>query len=169
MHQQAPGGKEIFMRKGLHAFTALVLVSTSAACASDDDVDTVGPEAPEVVAEAKFFADPAAYVDERVTVLGEMDTILHNDAFTMVPQIDATGQETGGKLLVVHPGDLDVAVGSPIEVTGTTRRAFDRVPPFGERFVGDPAFDPLVGEPYLEADELDQAPEVEGTDPTDAR
>lgn len=160
----------ILRRGGLGSTAALVLLSGLAACADDDGVDAVGPPSPEPVAEAQFFTDPGSYVDERVTVVGEVDTILHNDAFTMVPRIDAIAANAKTKVLVVHPGDLDVAVGSPVEVTGTPQSTFDppQVEPFREVFAEDPAFRPFIGDPYLEADAVDRVPGEEGLDPADA-
>lgn len=62
-------------------------------------------------------------------------------------------------LLVVHPGDLDVAAGSPIQVAGTPRAGFDPQPqPFRDRFADDPTFEPYLDERYLEADGIDRTP-----------
>lgn len=159
------------MIRRLHVSAAVVLLLGGlTACGDDADVGSVGPSSPEPVAEAEFFAHPSSYVGQRVTVLGEVDTIMHNDAFSMAPEIEAIAENDFGKLLVVHPEDLDVAVGSPIKVTGTVQRNFDpsQIRPFREVFAEDPAFAPFVGEPYLQADALDRYPGEEGLDPGDA-
>lgn len=153
------------MKSVRNAAAALVLVSGLMACADDaDDVGSVGPPSPEAVAEADYFLDPASYAGQRVRVVGEVDTILHNDAFTLIPQVDAVAEKAPDKLLVLHTGDLNVAAGSPIAVTGTTHPDFGpaQARPFAEQFAEDPAFDPFLGRPYLEADGLDRNPDEEG-------
>lgn len=147
-----------------NAAAALVLVTALAACSDDDEqAGSIGPPPAEAVAEA-FFADPASYAGERVTFVGEVDTILNNDAFTVIAQ---AAEDSTEDLLVVHPGDLDVAAGSPIELTGTLQPEFDppSVQPFRDVFAEDPAFEPFVGQPYLAADAVDKSPDEQRFDP----
>lgn len=152
------------LRKKLAAAAALALVCGLTSCGDDgQDAASIGPAPPAEVTQADYFADPTSYAGERVRVIGEVDTIVHNDAFTFIPQLDAIAENTGGQLLVLHPGDLNVAAGSPITVTGTTHPDFDpaQARPFADQFAEDPAFEPFVGQPYLEADGLDKDPDDE--------
>lgn len=149
----------------LAALLAALLLS-AAGCSADDDTEAIGPPPSESVEGAEFFQDPGQFAGDRITIAAEIDEILNPDAFTLVPNPEADDV----KVLVVHPGDIDVEVGSPVEVTGTLVEDFDppSVQPFRDVFAQDPAFQQFVGAPYLEADAIDKTPVEEQFDPNDA-
>lgn len=145
------------MGRGFNALAAVVLAGGLAACGDDDDLADVGPPPPEAVAEAEFFTDPAEFVGERVQVAGEVHTILHDDAFTLIPEGDAIDEGVESKLLVVHSGDLNVSAGRALVVTGTPHLDFDpEIEPYRDIFAEQQVFQPFVDQPYLVADALDE-------------
>lgn len=134
--------------------------------------DTAGPETGASVGEIQNDQAPAeaaendvmSFVGQTVTVSAEVNEIIAPDAFT----IAGDGFFGGEPLLIVSPpGGPAVQEGSPVQVTGTVRQAFD-LPAVEQEFgfdLDDNLFGAYSGEPYIAASNID--PTLENfTEPT---
>jgi hypothetical protein len=97
------------------------------------------------------FSEVQSFVGQRVTVSAEVDEVIGPNAFTMA-------DDSGEQLLVVYQGAApNLAVNTPVQVTGTVKKAFDL--PTAEEFAGadfnDVAFEDFNGEPYIQASNID--------------
>lgn len=136
-----------FRRRGAAALAALAVLAT-AGCS-----DSAGPE--QGVSVADVWDDPAALEGQQVTVSAEVQQIVTERAFVI-----SGGDDAGpDPLLVVHPGGAEVALGTPVQVTGTVRQAFDlrrldAVPDDPDRRI----YETFRGEPYIDATSVQALP-----------
>jgi hypothetical protein len=97
------------------------------------------------------FGDAQSFVGQTVTVSAQVNEIIGPNAFTMA-------DESGEQLLVVSATSVqNLAVDTPVQVTGTVKKAFNL--PTAEQFAGadfnDAAFSQFGGEPYIQASNID--------------
>lgn len=125
---------------------AAALAAVSALAIGGCSSESAGPE--QGVSVADVWADPAALEGRQVTVSAEVQQIVTERAFVI-----SGGDDPGpDPLLVVHPGGPEVALGAPVQVTGTVHQAFDlgrldAVPDVSDNRI----YETYRGEPYIEA------------------
>lgn len=135
-------------------------VTASAALVLGGCGDTAGPEAGTDVEDIQNdpdagvlgdFSQARSFAGQRVTVSAEVDQIVGPKAFTMA-------DDAGEELLVVHRALApNVAVNTPVRVTGTVKKAFDirAAEEFSRADFNDEAFGAFSAEPYIQASNID--------------
>ena len=141
--------------------SGVIVLMTSAALVLGGCGDTPGPEARIDVGEIQNdqagdgtyddFARIQSFEGQQVTVTADVVQIVAPNAFTIA---DMRGEQ---RLVVHRELAPNVAVNSPVQVTGTAKKTFDIA--VAEQFAGadfdDLAFRPYFGEPYIQASNID--------------
>lgn len=140
-------------RRTLSRSSAAVLMASAALVLSGCG-DSAGPEAGTDVGDGGVYDDFSriqSFEGQQVTTRADAVQIVAPNAFTIAHQ-------SGKQLLVVHREPApNVAVSTPVQVTGTAKKAFDIAA--AEQFAGvdfnDAEFVFYNGEPYIQASNID--------------
>lgn len=101
-----------------------------------------------------FDGDVQSFVGQEVTLSAAVTEVIGPNAFTIAG-------ENAQELLVVHDGDAQITVDTPIRVTGTVIKAF-AIPDAEEFTEADLEDGPIAdfdGEPYVQATAIDTDPD----------
>ena len=96
------------------------------------------------------FSEAQNFAGQQVTVSAEVDEIIGPNAFTIA-------DDAGEQLLVVSGGTRQLNRDTPVQVTGTVRRAFNlaEAEQFASGDFNDAAYTDFSGEPYIQASNID--------------
>jgi hypothetical protein len=117
-------------------------VTSSSSNAAGPDQTYVGPN------NRTFSTWSAAHEESQVTVIGSVESVLNEHAFTVA------GEGGSADLLIVGRGKVtNLAAGDRVAVTGAVHRAFNRteIESKVNADFDDAAFQDLEGDPYVQA------------------
>lgn len=101
-----------------------------------------------------FEGEIDSFVGQEVTLSAEVSEIIGPNGFTIAA-------ENAEELLVVHDGNAQITVDTPVQVTGTVFKTFilREAEEFADADFADGAFIDFDGEPYIQATAIDTDPE----------